>query len=145
MDEEARNPLPAKVLALRKRSFTVFVSNLSPRILKSELEAMFCRSYRIVDSFLLADKSLGQKRGFAFVRFGSREKAARAVEDGNDRSWGGRKIQVNLAKPEAERSSPSLLIGSSSRSRVVKTPSSLQRESTVLLLEASLNRSVLQT
>lgn len=31
-EEEARNPLPAKVLALRKRSFAVFVYNLSPPI-----------------------------------------------------------------------------------------------------------------
>lgn len=88
-EEEARNPLPAKVLALRKRSFAVFVYNLSPRISKSELEAMFCRSGRIVYC-IPADRSSGQKCGFTFMRFASKEEAARAVEEVNGRSWGRR-------------------------------------------------------
>lgn len=78
----------------------MFVSNLFPLILKAEIEAMFCRLGRIVDSFLPMDKVLGQKRGFAFVRFGTKEEANGDVVEGNGRSWRHKRIQVNLSKPE---------------------------------------------
>lgn len=61
------------------------------------------------------------------MRFGSREEVVRACEEVNGKSCGGRKIQVNLAKTEAEHSSPSLSIGSSSPSKVFETPSSSPR------------------
>lgn len=50
----------------------------------------------MVDSFLLTDKSSGQKREFSFVHFGTMEEPNRAVTEGNGRSffgffflWGG--------------------------------------------------------
>lgn len=39
--ETARPPLPSHLLALRKRSYLVFVANLALNISKPELEAMF--------------------------------------------------------------------------------------------------------
>lgn len=88
--DHPRPPLPAHLLHLRKKSFSVFVSNLSLQISKLELEAMFCRVGRIVDSFIPVEKSSGNKRGFAFKHFGTKEGANRAVAEGNGRSWGGK-------------------------------------------------------
>ena len=59
---------------------------------------MFCRGGKILDSFIPIDKNSGKKRGFAFVRFGSIQEAEKAVELARGRSWGGRKIQVQLSK-----------------------------------------------
>lgn len=66
-----------------KRSISLFMSNLKPRILKVELEAMFCRAGQIMDSFIPVNKSTRQGRSFAFVRFESSEEANRAVLDIN--------------------------------------------------------------
>lgn len=96
--DEPRPRLPAHLVSLRRKSFTVYVSNLSLRISKTELEAMFFRSGRIVDSFLPVDRVSGLKRGFAFVRFRSTEEADRAVVEGYGRSWGGKENPSQLGQ-----------------------------------------------
>lgn len=75
--------LPKGILSIMKRSISLFMSNLKPRILEVELEAMFCRAGQIMDSFIPVNKSTRQGRGFAFVRFESSEEANRAVVDIN--------------------------------------------------------------
>lgn len=64
---------------------------------------MFCRAGKIVDVFLPWNPSSGKIRGFAFVRFGSLLEADRAISLAVGRSWGGRKILVNMAKFQASR------------------------------------------
>jgi RNA recognition motif-containing protein len=44
------------------------------------------------------DKISGKKRGFAFVRFCSFQEAKKAMEIARGRSWGGRRIHVQLSK-----------------------------------------------
>lgn len=90
--------LPRMVLHLRENSFTMFVSTITEETSKTELEDMFCRAGKILDSFLSIDKHSGKKRGFAFIGFGSIQEAKRAVEIARGRSWGGRKIQAQLSK-----------------------------------------------
>ncbi|KAJ8615875.1 hypothetical protein MRB53_035247 [Persea americana] len=86
--ESGCSRLPKDIISLRNYSISLFVSNLKPTISKVELEAMFCRSGRIVDSFILTKKSIGLGCGFAFVRFKPLEEANRAVTDNNDRGGG---------------------------------------------------------
>lgn len=76
----------------------MFVSTITEETSKTELEDMFCRAGKILDSFLSIDKHSGKKRGFAFIGFGSIQEAKRAVEIARGRSWGGRKIQAQLSK-----------------------------------------------
>lgn len=85
MGEEPGAPLPAHLVSLRRKSFTVFVSNLSPGISKPELEAMqmFCRSGRIVDSFLRVDQATSKKKRVWLCAFQTRKEANKAVADGN--------------------------------------------------------------
>ncbi|XXG89344.1 hypothetical protein AAC387_Pa12g1364 [Persea americana] len=56
--ESGCSRLPKDIISLRNYSISLFVSNLKPTISKVELEAMFCRSGRIVDSFILTKKSI---------------------------------------------------------------------------------------
>lgn len=60
----------------------------------------------MVDSFIPINKSPRRKRGFAFVRFGTRIEAERALASVNGRSWGNKKIQVMYADSGME--SPTL-------------------------------------
>lgn len=65
------------------------------------MQAMFCQTGHIVDSFISVNKSTGLGRGFAFVKFGFMEEAKMAIANVNGRSWvgwGSRKIQVNPAR-----------------------------------------------
>ncbi|XXG41859.1 hypothetical protein AAC387_Pa01g2233 [Persea americana] len=80
-------------------SFSLFVSNLPPAISKAELEAMFIKAGKVIDSFSPTDRSFGKQRGFGFVRFKSEREALLGLELANDRSWGGRRILVDLARP----------------------------------------------
>lgn len=59
---------------------------------------MFCRAGRIVDIFIPINKVSGLSRCCAFVRFTRQNEAERAEEMAKGRSWGGRKLQVNMAR-----------------------------------------------
>lgn len=92
------DPLPSRIRALRQSSFSLLVSSLPKRISKPELEAMFCRVGRVVDSFIPIDMASGKTRGFVFVRFRFEAEARRAIELTTGRSWGVKIICVQLAR-----------------------------------------------
>lgn len=58
---------------------------------------MFCRAGQIVDIFIPVEQGGNKSTGFAFVRFATNRKAL-AIDLAVGRSWGGRKIQVNMAR-----------------------------------------------
>lgn len=53
---------------------------------KTELEAMFSRAGKIVDSFLPVDCSTGKKRGFGFVRFRTEKEGLDTIDLAKGRS-----------------------------------------------------------
>lgn len=77
--------------------FSVYVSNLPKNISMVELEGMFFRAGRIVDIFIPVEKGSREGRGFAFGRFDTKREAEKAVDFVVGRSWGGWKIQANIA------------------------------------------------
>lgn len=81
---------------MRGPSFSV--SNLLEKVSVIEIKAMFYRAGRIVDVFLPRDKSNERVRGFAFVMFVTGKETDRAIDMASGRSWGGRRILVNLAR-----------------------------------------------
>ncbi|XXG82970.1 hypothetical protein AAC387_Pa10g0840 [Persea americana] len=96
-------------LAWRSRpptsTVSLFVSNLPPAISKAELEAMFVMADKVIDSFIPTDRSSEKQKGFGFVRFKSEKEAFLGLELASGRSWGGRRILVDLARPRTENSS----------------------------------------
>ena len=64
-------PIPRRIITLKEKSVFLFVSNLHEAISSTELEAMFFRAGKIVDSFIPKDRATGKGRGFALVRFWS--------------------------------------------------------------------------
>lgn len=87
-----------------KRSFrwenlvSVFVSNLPELTVADQLRLAFSSVGRVFDVFIPASSRRGRGFCFGFVRFGSMETAARAVNLMNGRSFAGRMLEVNVAK-----------------------------------------------
>jgi RNA recognition motif-containing protein len=81
----------------------IFVGNLSFNTAEDELRQLFA-SYGQVDRVsILTDRETGRSRGFAFVEMANAEEGEKAIAGLNGTQVGGRTINVNEARPKAER------------------------------------------
>jgi len=81
----------------------IFVGNLSYQATEADIEAAFSQ-YGAVDRVsIIRDRESGQPRGFAFVEMSNAEEAANAIAALNGREIGGRAVNVNEARPRADR------------------------------------------
>jgi RNA recognition motif-containing protein len=81
----------------------IFVGNLSFNTLEDELRQLF-QPYGQVDRVsILTDRETGRSRGFAFVEMANAEEGEKAIAGLNGTQVGGRTINVNEARPKAER------------------------------------------
>lgn len=83
----------------------IFVGNLSFNTSEEELRQLF-EPYGQVDRVsILTDRETGRSRGFGFVEMGNSDEGEKAIAALNGSDFGGRAINVNEAKPKAERAS----------------------------------------
>jgi cold-inducible RNA-binding protein len=83
----------------------IFVGNLSFNTTEDELRKVF-EAYGQVDRVsILTDRETGRSRGFAFVEMTNTEEGEKAIAGLNGTQLGGRTINVNEARPKAERAS----------------------------------------
>ncbi len=83
----------------------IFVGNLSFGTTEDTLRAAF-EPYGAVDSInIIRDRDTGQPRGFAFVEMANDAEANTAINALNGKDLDGRSINVNEARPKAERGS----------------------------------------
>jgi cold-inducible RNA-binding protein len=81
----------------------IFVGNLSFNTVEDELRQLF-QTYGQVDRVsILTDRETGRSRGFAFVEMANAEEGEKAIAALNGTDVGGRTINVNEARPKAER------------------------------------------
>jgi RNA recognition motif-containing protein len=81
----------------------IFVGNLSFNTNEDELRQIF-EPYGQVDRVsILTDRDTGRSRGFGFVEMTSDEDGEKAITALNGSQFGGRTINVNEARPKAER------------------------------------------
>jgi len=81
----------------------IFVGNLSFNTNEDELRQIF-EGYGQVDRVsILTDRDTGRSRGFGFVEMSSDEDGEKAITGLNGSQLGGRTINVNEARPKAER------------------------------------------
>ena len=85
-------------------SAKLFVGNLSFNITENDLQDAFAVHGTVIEANLMMDRSTGRPRGFAFVTMSTPEEAQKAIEAMNGKDWGGRALNVNLARPREERS-----------------------------------------
>jgi cold-inducible RNA-binding protein len=83
----------------------IFVGNLSFNTSEDELRKIF-EPYGTVDRVsILTDRETGRSRGFGFVEMTNSEEGDKAIAGLNGSQVGGRTINVNEARPKAERAS----------------------------------------
>lgn len=81
----------------------IFVGNLSFNTNEDELRQAF-EAYGQVDRVsILTDRDTGRSRGFGFVEMANNEDGEKAIAALNGAQIGGRTINVNEARPKAER------------------------------------------
>jgi cold-inducible RNA-binding protein len=82
----------------------IFVGNLSFNTNEDELRQAF-EAYGQVDRVsIMTDRDTGRSRGFGFVEMANSEDGEKAIAALNGSQVGGRTINVNEARPKAERS-----------------------------------------
>src|SRR5579863_4429614 len=81
----------------------IFVGNLSFGATEGSVRSLF-EAYGTVDRVsLITDRDTGQARGFGFVEMSNDAEAERAISELNGRELDGRALNINEARPKADR------------------------------------------
>ncbi len=81
----------------------IFVGNLSYGATEESVKSLF-ETHGTVDRVnIITDRDTGQPRGFGFVEMPNDAEAERAIAALNGTELGGRALNVNEARPKAER------------------------------------------
>jgi cold-inducible RNA-binding protein len=81
----------------------IFVGNLSFNTGEDELRQLF-EAYGQVDRVsIMTDRETGRSRGFGFVEMANEEEGEKAIAALNGQQLGGRKLNVNEARPKSDR------------------------------------------
>lgn len=81
----------------------IFVGNLDFNTSEEELRQLF-QAYGQVDRVsIMTDRDTGRSRGFGFVEMTNAEDGEKAIAALNGSQIGGRKLNVNEARPRPER------------------------------------------
>jgi cold-inducible RNA-binding protein len=81
----------------------IFVGNLSFNTSEDELRQAFEAYGQVERVSILTDRETGRSRGFGFVEMSNAEEGEKAIAGLNGSQLGGRTINVNEARPKAER------------------------------------------
>src|SRR5271155_1496166 len=81
---------------------SLFVGNMSFQTNESDLKTLFAPFGQVARVHIAMDRETGRARGFAFVEMPNDDEAAAAIAALNGKEVGGRKINVNEARPKGE-------------------------------------------
>jgi cold-inducible RNA-binding protein len=81
----------------------LFVGNLSYNTTEDQLQDLFAAHGNVIEVDLILDKVSGRPRGFGFVTMETKEGADAAVQALNGKTFEGRAMTVNEARPREER------------------------------------------
>ena len=82
----------------------LYVGNLPYETNEADLQALFAEAGPVESVNVIRDRETGRARGFAFVEMATAEGAQAAVSTLHERNFGGRRLTVNEARPQAPRS-----------------------------------------
>jgi RNA recognition motif-containing protein len=81
----------------------IYVGNLSFGVSEDDLRQAFEAYGEVISANVVKDRYSGQPRGFGFVEMPNKEEAQTAIENLNGKDLLGRQINVNEARPRADR------------------------------------------
>jgi RNA recognition motif-containing protein len=82
----------------------LYVGNLPFQTEESDLQTLFSQAGTVSSINVVRDRDTGRARGFAFIEMGNDNEAQAAIDQFNDRPFGGRNLTVNVARPQTPRS-----------------------------------------
>jgi cold-inducible RNA-binding protein len=82
----------------------LYVGNIPFSTTEQDLQDLFAGAGQVASVNVVRDMATGRARGFAFVEMATDADAQKAIEQLHDRSFGGRNLTVNEARPRPERS-----------------------------------------
>lgn len=84
----------------------IYVGNLSYKATEEDVRQAFEPFGQVSSATLIKDKYSGQPRGFGFVEMPDRAEAQAAIENLNGKDLLGQPMNVNEARPRADRGRP---------------------------------------
>ena len=81
----------------------LYVGNLPWSATNEELQSLFSQAGAVVSAEVMVFRDTGRSRGFAFVVMETAEAANEAASRFNNQDFGGRPLQVNIARPREDR------------------------------------------
>jgi RNA recognition motif-containing protein len=81
----------------------LYVGNLPFQTEESDLQTLFSQAGTVSSINVVRDRDTGRARGFAFIEMGNDNEAQAAIDQFNDRPFGGRNLTVNVARPQTPR------------------------------------------
>lgn len=81
----------------------LYVGNLPFNTTETELQDLFAQAGPVNEVVLMQDKFTGKSRGFAFVTMATDADAQNAISQFNGKSFDGRPLTVNEARPREDR------------------------------------------
>lgn len=81
----------------------LYVGNLPFSAGEQDLQELFGQSGQVESVSVMRDAATGRARGFAFVEMATDADAQKAIADLHEKSFGGRTLTVNEARPRTER------------------------------------------
>lgn len=91
----------AQLEAIRLKN--IFVGNLDFHTGEDELRQLFSTYGQVDRVSIMTDRDTGRSRGFGFVEMANAEEGEKAIAAINGSQVGGRTLNVNEARPKAER------------------------------------------
>ena len=82
---------------------SIFIGNLSFSVTEAALQWLFEAYGSVASVNIVTDRDSGQPRGFGFVEMTTDAEAAKAINGLNGKVLKGRTLNVNEARPKAER------------------------------------------
>ena len=81
----------------------MYVSNLGFQVQEIDLQKLFSAYGEVTSAKIITDRETGRSRGFGFVEMPSTEDGNKAMNELNDKEFGGRVLSVTLAREKQDR------------------------------------------
>ena len=82
----------------------IYISNLSYGVNDADLKELFAEFGEISSAKVIMDRETGRSRGFGFIEMPDDTAAQKAINELHEAEYDGKVINVNIAKPRADRS-----------------------------------------
>jgi RNA recognition motif-containing protein len=81
----------------------IYVGNLSFDTTEEDLRTAFSAHGEVASVQIIMDRDTGRSKGFAFIEMPEKEEALAAIKNLHETELGGRKLNVNEARPRENR------------------------------------------